>query len=200
MAAPITLRDLEAARARTEAQLNTRGLSLRDYDPVAFSAYAPPAAPTELRQSALAQLAAERAPAQRTLPEGAEPIYADTWSSGQGVGENLQRGAAQGWRGLRAAGHAALGGIAEGLGADEFAQNRFADAQHWAQKAAEVAPRVQSYKDVNNLQDAVDYGAGVVGNLTGSLPMLAAGAVAARATRGRSPLLQRAGHVMFAAA
>lgn len=173
MAAPVSLRDIDRLVSRAEQHENRQGRSLREMDPTSFARYAPE-------------------PAQRPLPEDVEPIYADGGASDRGAMENLRRGAAQGWRGLRAAGHAALGGVAEGFGADEFARNRYADAQHWAEKAAEVAPRIQSYKDVNDFDDAVDYGAGVVGNLTGSIPMIAAGALAARATQGRAPLLQRA--------
>ena len=72
---------------------------------------------------------------------------------------------------------ALTGRVAETLGADEFAANRYA-ASEQAQKQAEIeAPEINDYRQINSLRTAGSYLAGQAGAM---VPMLLAGAVGAK--------------------
>lgn len=83
-----------------------------------------------------------------------------------------------------------LAGLAgEVVGADDFARERYAAAaQNQAQaQAPENAARVSSFRDINGLRDAYDYGSGM---LAQSAPVLGASLATIAATRGKvNPLV-----------
>lgn len=83
-----------------------------------------------------------------------------------------------------------LAGLAgEVVGADNFARERYAAAtQNQAEAAApENAARVSSFRDINGLRDAFDYGTGLVAQ---SVPVLGASLATIAATRGKvNPLV-----------
>lgn len=59
----------------------------------------------------------------------------------------------------------ALGGVAQPLGFDEFAQNRFKVGHEYEQQAQEVGPSVQSLRDVHGVGDFLRFGMGQVGQM-----------------------------------
>ena len=61
--------------------------------------------------------------------------------------------------------HNALGGVAQPLGFDEFAQNRFKAGHEYEQQAQEVGPSIQSLRDVHGVGDFLRFGMGQVGQM-----------------------------------
>jgi hypothetical protein len=92
-------------------------------------------------------------------------------------GKGLRSGALQAGSMLANAG----GAVAQGLGAQDFANGAFNEADQLKGQAAQAAPSVGSYTQVHGLRDALNYGAGVLGS---SLPVAGAGLAAAAATDG----------------
>src|SRR6187402_1625058 len=85
----------------------------------------------------------------------------------------------------------ALGGLAsEVAGADGVARTLRDQAREWRDEGAAAGPRVSSYKQVQTLRDALDYGAGIAGSLVPSaLPSIAAGGAVALTGGGALPVL-----------
>ncbi len=75
------------------------------------------------------------------------------------------------------------GEIGTRVGANDFARGRFSAAEDLSARAAEAAPRITDFRQVNGLRDAADYGAGLAG---GAVPVVGAGLAAAVLTRGRA--------------
>jgi hypothetical protein len=84
--------------------------------------------------------------------------------------------------------NALAGGVAEAVGADEFAQERFRSMRELQGEAQAAAPRITSYKDVGGIRDAFDYATGLMGQ---SLPVTGAALGGALLTKGRgaAPML-----------
>jgi hypothetical protein len=59
----------------------------------------------------------------------------------------------------------ALGGVAQPLGFDEFAQSRFKAGHEYEQQAQEVGPSIQSLRDVHGVGDFLRFGMGQVGQM-----------------------------------
>ena len=96
-------------------------------------------------------------------------------------------------RGLRSGGYgalsqlnAAVGGVADAVGAKDFAQDRFAASQDYAQQQQANAPSITNFRDVKGVRDAWDYTTGMLGS---SIPTSAVALAGALATRGRGGAL-----------
>jgi hypothetical protein len=87
------------------------------------------------------------------------------------------------------------GAVGDKFGATDYARGRFAKAQELSAEAAAGAPRVSSFRDINNLRDAMDYGAGILG---GSIPYVA-GALGVTALTGGAALPAIAGNAALMA-
>jgi hypothetical protein len=113
----------------------------------------------------------------------AEPQAAAPETPGQ-----FQQGLRSGFLGAGSQLNALAGGVAEAVGADEFAQARFADMRTLQGEAEAAAPRITSYKDVGGIRDAYDYATGLIGQ---SVPVTGAALGGALLTRGRgaAPML-----------
>lgn len=59
----------------------------------------------------------------------------------------------------------ALGGVAQPLGFDEFAQSRFKAGHEYEQQAQEVGPSIPSLRDVHGVGDFLRFGMGQVGQM-----------------------------------
>jgi hypothetical protein len=93
-------------------------------------------------------------------------------------------------RGLRSGLHGAgsqlntlAGAVAQNYGFTDAAAGRFDAARSGMDAAAAAAPRVSSFRDIGSLRDALDYGAGVLGQ---SVPSIGASLGAGVLTRGAS--------------
>jgi hypothetical protein len=91
-------------------------------------------------------------------------------------------------RGLRSGLHGAgsqlntlAGAVAQNYGFTDAAAGRFDAAREGMDAAAAAAPRVSSFRDIGSLRDALDYGAGVLGQ---SVPSIGASLAAGYLTRG----------------
>jgi hypothetical protein len=91
-------------------------------------------------------------------------------------------------RGLRSGLHGAgsqlntlAGAVAQEYGFTDAAAGRFGAAREGMDAAAAAAPRVSSFRDIGSLRDALDYGAGVLGQ---SVPSIGASLAAGYLTRG----------------
>jgi hypothetical protein len=91
-------------------------------------------------------------------------------------------------RGLRSGLHGAgsqlntlAGAVAQNYGFTDAAAGRFGAAREGMDAAAAAAPRVSSFRDIGSLRDALDYGAGVLGQ---SVPSIGASLAAGYLTRG----------------
>lgn len=101
-----------------------------------------------------------------------EQIYRGTTSvMGQGLRSGLTSAGGQ----LQAL----AGGVGEALGADQFAQNRYAASREAQALAAQEAPLINDYRQIGGIRDAGDYLAGQLGQMAPVLGAGVAGAVAA---------------------
>jgi hypothetical protein len=81
-----------------------------------------------------------------------------------------------------------LGGVTEPF-APDFAEDQFARAERIARsQPADVAPAIDSFRKVNNLQDAVKYASGALGEGMTSVGSIVAGSLAARLGLGGAAL------------
>ena len=104
------------------------------------------------------------------LDEGAEVAPVEE-TPGQ-----FQKGLRSGMLGAGSQLRALAGGVAEGFGMQDVAQEQFQGMRDLQARAQEAAPRITSYKDVGNLRDAYDYATGMVGQ---SVPVTATAATGA---------------------
>lgn len=105
-------------------------------------------------------------------PVDSEELYKQTHGA-------FSQGLRAGVTGAGGALRAAVGGVAEAVGADEFAAEQYAASQAAQELAARQAPVVSSYKDVRGVRSAGQYVAGLAGQ---SLPYMGAGLVAGGVT------------------
>ena len=97
------------------------------------------------------------------------------------IPDSLRKGFDSGMKGAGSQLNSLAGLAGENLGFGEFAAARNADAQRLQQEAQQLAPAVQSYKQVNSLRTGGNYVAGLIG---GSAPVMGAGLVGGLATGG----------------
>ena len=124
-------------------------------------------------------------------PQASTPITDDELY--RGTTSVLRQGWNSGLKGVGSQLNSVAGLAGEVLGADEFAQNRNADALRLREEAAALAPTIGKWSQVNGLRDFGDYAAGLIG---GSAPVSLAGIGAAAATGGGAvPAMLAAGAV-----
>lgn len=80
--------------------------------------------------------------------------------------------------------HQLVGSVGETMGLTDFARTRFKEAEDYVKFADAVGPRVRDVRAVKDDTDAVDYVAGLSGNIVGGLAPMLAGGAAGAAVRG----------------
>lgn len=125
---------------------------------------------TSAYEKALAYANEDLAASAKNVPDGEGQFVKGLRSGTYGMGSSLRN---------------AVGAVGGALGADEFAAGQYQEADRLAQLAGESGPRVTSYKDVNGLRDAYDYGVGILGQTVpsaaiGIIPGLGAATTAGR--------------------
>jgi hypothetical protein len=111
-----------------------------------------------------------------------DPIYSS------GLAEEFGRGVNSGLTGAHAGLRAVAGTVGEALGADQFAKNQYLRALELERQAQAEAPRVNSYKQVNDLRSGAQYVTGLIG---GSMPSMALGVGAGLGARTMAGALLR---------
>lgn len=97
----------------------------------------------------------------------------------------LRQGLRAGMNSIGAATQALAGSTGEALGLTEFANQRFAEAEHDAAFADAVGPSIRSFRQVKDFSDAVDFVTGTIGSMIPSVvPAVAAGALLKRPVTG----------------
>lgn len=97
----------------------------------------------------------------------------------------FRQGLRAGMNSIGAATQALAGSTGEALGLTEFANRRFAEAEHDAKFADEVGPSIRSFRQVKDFGDAVDFVTGTIGSMIPQvLPAVATGLYLKRPTAG----------------
>lgn len=109
-------------------------------------------------------------------------VAVDRGVIGEGV-ESFSRGVRAGGYGAAAGLNALAGSVGENVGLEQFARDRYGDAQRLSLRAQQEAPEITSYKDVDptSLRSMVKYAGGVIGQ---SVPSIGVGLGTALLTRG----------------
>lgn len=116
-------------------------------------------------------------PNQQRLTESSLNPYEEA----RKLDNQFSAGVGSGIRGLKSNSKAYLGQLAKAAGMDGAGQQLLSEADAEQEFAARVGPRVGSYADVDSVDSALDYGAGMMGQgLASGLPVAAA-AIATRA-------------------
>lgn len=116
-------------------------------------------------------------PNQQRLTESSLNPYEEA----RKLDNQFSAGVGSGIRGLKSNSKAYLGQLAKAAGMDGAGQQLLSEADAEQEFAARVGPRVGSYADVDSIDSALDYGAGMMGQgLASGLPVAAA-ALATRA-------------------
>ncbi len=101
-------------------------------------------------------------------------------------GNPLSRGLGQAARGMKGSVKAYVASALDAMGAGETAQGWWDGAQQDAERAAFVAPEVQSIRQVNDVDTAGQYALGAIGKGLAFIPATMAAAAAGRAGLGRA--------------
>lgn len=101
-------------------------------------------------------------------------------------GNPLSRGLGQAARGMKGSVKAYVASALDAMGAGETAQGWWDGAQQDAERAAFVAPEVQSVRQVNDVDTAGQYALGAIGKGLAFIPATMAAAAAGRAGLGRA--------------
>jgi len=108
------------------------------------------------------------------LRDTAAPTYSPNPTGGEG---SFRKGLRSGLTHAGGQLQALTGRVAETLGADEFAANRYAASEQALEQSQAEAPEINDYRQIDSLRTAGSYLAGQAGAM---VPMLAAGAVGAK--------------------
>lgn len=104
----------------------------------------------------------------------------DLVEAGAATQSQFGRGLRSGFRSLGATGNEFLGTTADAMGLSEFADERLAEADHYAQLSEAGGPSVRDYRAVKNFSDAANFVAGAAGTgVATTVPALALGAAGA---------------------
>jgi hypothetical protein len=143
-------------------------------------------------------------PPQALIPQPEPAAYEFDTPRGLGLGQTqIARGIQAAYGGAKAGLQGYGASIADALGAQQLAQEWYANANANAQQAELDAPRVRTIGAIQNPNDVLDYGLGKVGEfapylvLGGGLGLLGRGVGAAAGLRGAE--LARAAHLTAAA-
>ena len=142
-------------------------------------------------------------PPQALIPQPEPTAYEFDTPRGLGLGQTqIARGIQAAYGGAKAGLQGYGASIADALGAQQLAQEWYANANANAQQAELDAPRVRTIGAIQNPNDALDYALGKVGEVApyliagGGLGLLGRGVGAAAGLRGAQ--LARAGHLTAA--